>query len=79
MKERKDLTNLDESIQPSSKLQDKLAFLENFETLLAQVTILHKEPIIITGDFNINLLKDSLETKRYTDILDAFHLTQQGT
>ena len=57
VKERKDLTNLDESIehqwiqiagqkkssniiignfyQPSSKLQDKLAFLEKFETLLA--------------------------------------------
>ena len=91
MKERmKDLMNLDESIehqwiqiagqkksfniiisnfyQTSSKLQDKLAFLKKFEKLLAQVTILHNDR-----------LKKSVETERYTDILDAFHLIQHGT
>ena len=98
VKERKDLTNLDEPVehqwnqiagqkkssniiignfyQPSSKLQDKLVFLEKFETLLAQVTILHEGPIIITGDLNINLLKESLEAERLTDILHAFQITQ---
>ena len=91
VKERmKDLMNLDESIehqwiqiagqkksfniiisnfyQTSSKLQDKLAFLKKFEKLLAQVTILHNDR-----------LKKSVETERYTDILDAFHLIQHGT
>ena len=91
MKERmKDLMNLDESIehqwiqidgqkksfniiisnfyQTSSKLQDKLAFPKKFEKLLAQVTILHNDR-----------LKKSVETERYTDILDAFHLIQHGT
>ena len=101
VKERKDLTNLDETIehqwiqiadqkkssniiignfyQPSSRLQDKLIFLEKFETLLSQVTVLHEGPIIVTGDFNIDLAKKSLEAERYLDILDAFNLRQHGT
>ena len=64
--------------QPSSKLQDKLVFLEKFETLLAQVTILHEGPIIISGDFNIDLLRESPEAERLADILHAFQLTQDG-
>ena len=65
--------------QPSSKLQDKLVFLEKFKTLLSQVTLLHEGPIILTGDFNIGLLKEPLEAERLADILHAFQLTQHGT
>ena len=101
VKERKDLTNLDETIehqwieisgqkkspnivvgnfyQPSSKLQDKIQFLEKFETLISQVTLLYEGPIIITGDFNIDLAKVSPEAERYKDILDSFNLVQHGT
>ena len=64
--------------QPSSRLQDKLQFLEKFETILSQVTLLHKGPIIITGDFNIDLAGDSIEAERYKDI-ESFSLTQHGT
>ena len=100
VKERKDLTNLDETIehqwieisgqkkspniiignfyQPSSRLQDKLQFLDKFETILSQVTLLHEGPVIITGDFNIDLTKESFEVERYRDILDSFSLTQHG-
>ena len=41
--------------QPSRRL----VFLEKFETLLSQVTLLHEGPFIITGDFNIDLAKES--------------------
>ena len=43
------------------------------------MTLLHKGPVIITGDFNIDLAGDSIEAERYKDILDSFSLTQHGT
>ena len=65
--------------QPSSKSQDKIQFLEKFETLLSEITILHHGPVIITGDFNIDLLVNSPERTMYENILSSFNLTQHVT
>ena len=62
--------------QPSSKPRDKLQWLEKFETLLSQITVLYDGPIVITGDFNIDLLSQSQERTVYEDILSSFNLIQ---
>ena len=63
--------------QPSANSTVKKAWLEKFENILAQVSILWDGLIVITGDFNINLLKkDSDTAQMYTEILDTFGLTQ---
>ena len=65
--------------QPSSKTREKIDWLDKFETLLAQITLIHQGPIMITGDFNIDLLKESQEREAYQDILATFNLTQHIT
>ena len=49
--------------QPSSILNEKRIWLDKFESLLSQVTLIHHAPIIITGDFNIDRRKESPERK----------------
>ena len=51
--------------QPSSYESDKLLWLENFESLLSEVTTKWDSVIIITGDINIDLIGEQKEsTKR---------------
>ena len=40
---------------------------------------MHQGPIMITGDFNIDLLKESPERETYRNILDTFNLVQHVT
>ncbi len=65
--------------QPSSVTRERFEWLDKFETLLSQITLIHKGPIMITGDFNIDLLKDSPERETYLNILDTFNLVQHVT
>ena len=59
--------------QPSPYESDKLLRLENFETLLSEVTTKWDGVIIITGDINIDLIEEQKESKkRYKNII---HLT----
>ena len=66
--------------QPSPYESDKLLWLENFETLLSEVTTKWDGVIIITGDINIDLIGEQKEsTKRYKNILHSFNLHQHIT
>ena len=59
--------------QPSPYESDKLLWLENFETLLSEVTTKWDDVIIITGDINIDLIGEQKEsTKRYKNIHSTF-------
>ena len=61
--------------QPSPYESDKLLWLENFETLLSEVTAKWDGVIIITGGINIDLIGEQKEsTKRYKSILHSFNL-----
>ena len=63
--------------QPSSNETEKLEWLEKFDHLLADVYTKWEGVLIVTGDFNIDLLADQKEsTKRYKDILHSFSLYQ---
>jgi exonuclease III len=97
-KERKDITNLDLTMehqwieiqgkknklnilvgvlyQPSSNPTDKLVWLEKFDSLLSKVVPQYEGSVIVTGDFNINLLKSTTVTKQYYEILDTYNMTQ---
>ena len=66
--------------QPSPYESDKLLWLENFETLLSEVTTKWDGVIIITGDINIDLIGEQKEsTKRYQNTLHSFNLHQHIT
>ena len=66
--------------QPSPYESDKLLCLENFETLLSEVTTKWNGVIILTGDINIDLIgKQKESTKRYKNILHSFNLHQHIT
>ena len=43
--------------QPSSYESNKLLWIENFETLLSEVTTKWDDVVIITGDLNIYLIR----------------------
>ena len=59
---------------------DTFLWLENFETLLSEVTTKRDVVIIITGDINIDLIEEQKEsTKRYKNILHSFNLHQHIT
>ena len=59
--------------QPSPYESAKLLWLENFETLLSEVTTKWDDVIIITGDINIDLIGEQKEsTKRYKNIHSTF-------
>ena len=60
--------------QPSPYESDKLLWLQNFETLLNEVTSKWDDVIIITGDINIDLIGEQKEsTKCYKT--SFIHLT----
>ena len=62
--------------QPIPHESDKLLWLENFETLLSEVTTKWDDVMIITGDINIGLIGEQKEsTKRYKSILHSFTFT----
>ncbi|XP_057292292.1 uncharacterized protein LOC130614818 [Hydractinia symbiolongicarpus] len=63
--------------QPSSKPADKLSWLEKFDNLLSQIVAMNEGSIIITGDFNINLNKSTVESRLYLDILETYNMSQQ--
>ena len=66
--------------QPSSQENEKLLWLDHFETLVANVTTKWNGTIIIAGDTNIDLLGQEKEsTKRYKDILVSYNLSQRIT
>ena len=66
--------------QSSPYESDKLLRLENFETLLSEVTTKWDGVTIITGDINIDLTGEQKEsTKRYKNILHSFNLHQHIT
>ena len=65
--------------QPSSKTKEKIEWLDKFETVLSQITLIHQGPIMIAGDFNIDMLKQSQERDIYQNILDNFNLIQHVT
>jgi exonuclease III len=63
--------------QPSSNSNEKTLWLEKFDNLLSQVVPQHEGPIIITGDFNINLKKSTNVANAYVEILETYNLIQQ--
>ena len=64
--------------QPSPYESDKLLWLENFETLLPEVTTKWGGVIIITGDINIDFNGEQKEsTKRYKNILHSYNQTDE--
>ena len=55
-------------------------WLENFESLLRELAITWDGMLLITGDFNIDVLrKDKLQVQKYNDILATVDLKQLGT
>ena len=62
--------------QPSSIENEKKIWLEKFERLLSQISIVWDGPIFVTGDFNIDLLKNNETSVRYKEILSNFNLHQ---
>ncbi|XP_066923457.1 uncharacterized protein [Clytia hemisphaerica] len=64
--------------QPSSEDVDKRAWLQKFETLISYVHTIWSDPIVITGDTNIDLLKENYNVAdEYKDTLDRLGLRQQ--
>ena len=62
--------------QPSSIPNEKVSWLEKFDSLLSKIIPQHDGPIVITGDFNIDTLRESNVCKMYTEILNTYNLTQ---
>ena len=66
--------------QPSSVDAENLKWLEKFEALMTDIYTSWKGTLILTGDFNIDLVHSCKEsTKRYKDILHMFSLQQHVT
>ena len=55
---------------------EKREWCPKFESILAEVNNNWDKPVIITGDFNIDLLAVSTSKLHYKNILDTFHLVQ---
>jgi len=63
--------------QPSPYEKDKLLWLEKFNQILSQIHIVWQGPIIIAGDFNINLLETQKQsTKLNRSVLSDFEFQQ---
>ena len=64
--------------QPSSQEEDKRIWLEKFEKLLSNIQTVWFGPIVIAGDFNINLhsAHPSKATNMYLEILETYGLKQ---
>jgi len=63
--------------QPSQVENLKNDWLDKFENDLQNVSMNWDGVVIITGDFNIDLINsESVSTKRYKDILETFSLLQ---
>lgn len=63
--------------QPSSREDEKLKWLLEFEELLADIMTKWTGIIFVTGDMNIDLLGNEKESsKRYKDILSSYNLFQ---
>ena len=63
--------------QPSSVESEKQAWLDKFDTILSKVFLKWEGIVILTGDFNIDLLNSDTPTARkYLDILQSFELSQ---
>ena len=66
--------------QPSSNENEKRDWLEHFDLLLSQIFLKWNGIIILTGDYNIDLLSERNEsTQRYKEILQAYELHQHIT
>ena len=65
--------------QPSSNESIKTKWLENFDHLMTEIYCKWTGPIILTGDTNIDLLKDNANIQRYKQILHSFSLQQYIT
>ena len=66
--------------QPSSEDADKRIWLQKFETLISYVHTIWSDPIVITGDTNIDLLKVNYNVAdEYKDTLHRLGLHQQVT
>jgi endonuclease/exonuclease/phosphatase family metal-dependent hydrolase len=58
-------------------MQDYETWLGKAEHLISQLSINWDGLLMITGDFNIDLLKpEQLMVRRYTNMLDSFNLQQ---
>ena len=63
--------------QPNFDSHLKLEWLKSFDLLIQNVSASWKDLLLITGDFNIDLLKPNCDiTTQYKDILESHHLTQ---
>ena len=62
--------------QPSPYKSDKSLWIENFETLLSEVTTKWDSAIIITGDINIDLIRKQKESTKYYKNIHSFNLHQ---
>jgi len=66
--------------QPSFQENEKLLWLDLFETPISEISTKWNGVIILTGDMNIDLLGQEKEsTKRYKDILNSYNLYQHVT
>lgn len=60
--------------QPKSDATSKIAWIQRFEAVLAQVNNVWNGPIIICGDTNIDTLVHTSQRERYYTMLDQFNL-----
>lgn len=65
------------TIYRSERIMGYNDWLENFESLMSELAITWDGMLLITGDFNIDLLrKDKLQVQKYIDILTTMDLKQ---
>ena len=62
--------------QPNFDAQSQHTWLSKFDKLLNEILSSWSGQIVITGDFNINLLNQSAVTQHYADILESHNLIQ---
>ena len=66
--------------QPNFKEKEKLQWLDQFETVIAEICTKWSGIIILTGDMNIDLIGQEKEsTKRYKELLSSYNLFQHVT
>ena len=65
--------------QPNFDTSGKESWLSKMDNILSQVTSVWSGPIILTGDMNIDLLKESNTKNQYLDLLNSYNLTQHVT
>ena len=78
-KNRRSNTLIGTFYQPSSMTAEKMVWLKKFDDIISHIMIYHDGPIIITGDLNIDLMKSTVISRLYHEMLDTYNLKQHIT